>query len=378
MFRETYAEIDLNAVSENVKNTLLHIGSSMLMAVVKADAYGHGSVNVAKTALKAGAKWLAVACAEEGEVLRKSGISAPVLILSISNSSQIELAIKEDISICAASKNDIFAVLRKCEELKKTAKVHIKIDSGMGRIGLCDISELNEILDILKDRPEIAFEGIFTHFAKADYVDKSFTETQLEKFSSFVNTAKSAGFTPLVHCANSAAIVDLKESHFDMVRLGISLYGYYPSKEVIKENVKYMPAMTVKTKIVFLKDVKAGTGIGYGLTYTTEKDSRIATLPVGYGDGYNRLLSNKGRVIVISGGKSYYADIVGRVCMDQTMIDVTHIPDIKLGDEVILLGRYEEKHFDADDMAEICGTISYEILLDFNYRVPRFFIGNDE
>ena len=377
MYRHTYAQIDLNAVTHNIKNTKKLIGVDVkLLAVVKADAYGHGSVQVAKTALAAGADYLAVALAEEACPLRASGIVCPILILGASNYDQKELAVKLNLDITVTDVSEIQDIVFLAEKMGKKAKIHIKIDSGMGRIGFRNLHDLRETLnEIKKFSRYISVDGVFTHFAKADYKDKSFTEKQLEKFIPMVNEIKEFGFNPIVHAQNSAAIIDIKDIRFDMCRLGISLYGYYPSDEVIKENISFKKVMSVYSQIVHIKNIEKGDSVGYGATFTASKKTRVATVAIGYGDGYNRLLSNKGKVIVFSDKKPVLAPVIGRVCMDQIMIDITDIPGVENGDEVLIMGSAGNVHFDADDMANICGTISYEILLDFNSRIPRVYKG---
>lgn len=300
----------------------------------------------------------------------------PILILGASNYDQKELAVKLNLDITVTDVSEIQDIVFLAEKMGKKAKIHIKIDSGMGRIGFRNLQDLRETLnEIKKFSRYISVDGVFTHFAKADYKDKSFTEKQLEKFIPMVNEIKEFGFNPIVHAQNSAAIIDIKDIRFDMCRLGISLYGYYPSDEVIKENISFKKVMSVYSQIVHIKNIEKGDSVGYGATFTASKKTRVATVAIGYGDGYNRLLSNKGKVIVFSDKKPVLAPVIGRVCMDQIMIDITDIPGIENGDEVLLLGSAGNVHFDADDMANICGTISYEILLDFNSRVPRVYKG---
>lgn len=377
MYRHTFAEIDLDAITKNIKNTKELIGKDKkLLAVVKADAYGHGSVKVAKTALAAGAEFLAVALAEEAVPLRESGIVCPILILGASNYAQKELAVKLNIDMAVTDLSEIGELAAIAQKMGKKAKIHIKVDSGMGRIGFRTLGELEEVLiELKKYKSFIDVDGVFTHFAKADYKDKTFTKRQIEKFVPMVEKIREYGFNPIVHAQNSAAIIDIPQIRFDMCRLGISLYGYYPSEEVQKENIDFAKVMTVKSQIVHIKEINPGESVGYGATFVALKKTKVATIPIGYGDGYNRLLSNKGKVIVFGEKGAVLANVIGRVCMDQIMIDITGIDGVENGDEVIIMGSAEGVRFDADDMAEICGTISYEILLDFNARVPRIYKG---
>ena len=377
MYRHTFAEIDLDAITKNIKNTKKLIGEDKkLLAVVKADAYGHGSVRVAKTALAAGAEFLAVALAEEAVPLRESGIVCPILILGASNYAQKELAVKLNIDMAVTDLYEIGELASIAQKMGKKAKIHIKIDSGMGRIGFRTLCELEETLIALKKyKSFIDVDGAFTHFAKADYKDKTFTKRQIEKFVPMVEKIREYGFKPIVHAQNSAAIIDIPQIRFNMCRLGISLYGYYPSDEVQKENIDFAKVMTVKSQIVHIKEINPGESVGYGATFVALKKTKVATIPIGYGDGYNRLLSNKGKVIVFGEKGAALANVIGRVCMDQIMIDITGIDGVENGDEVIIMGSAGNVRFNADDMAEICGTISYEILLDFNARVPRIYKG---
>ena len=374
MYRDTYASIDLDAIKKNVKNSIKFLSEgTQLIAVVKSNAYGHGAVEASFAALEAGASFLAVAQSEEALHLRKNGIKAPVMVLGVSNESQMQLALENDVQLCIASIEEYDILSKIAAEKQVCAKIHIKIDTGMGRIGFDCLRKYKSVLNKIKKDSFVEFYGLFSHLSCADMKDTSFTKKQVARFEQFRQAAFDMGFSPICHLSNSAAIVSDQNLNYDMVRLGISLYGYYASDEVTSENVELYPAMSVHSSIVFVKKVKKGTSISYGATYVADEEKIIATMPIGYGDGYNRLLSNKGRVIVISGGKSYYANIVGRVCMDQTMLDVSHIPDIKVGDEVIVLGSYEDKKIDADEIADICGTISYEILLSFSSRVPRVY-----
>ncbi len=378
MYRHTYAEIDLDAVRNNVRVAKSFLnGDTVLLAVVKSNAYGHGASRVARAAIEAGAGFLAVALAEEAVVLRDSGIKEKILVLGVSSKEQIELAIKYNLEICVASYKELIDVAAVASG--REISIHLKTDTGMGRIGFSSLDELSECIAFLKTRTNIYPVGLFSHFACADGDDPAFTENQYDRFCAFKSMLNKNGIYPKCHICNSAAIFRNKEMHEDMVRLGISLYGYNPCvgfSPDIKKELK--PVMQVYSEIVFLKEIPEGGSVSYGATFVADKKRKIATVPIGYGDGYNRLLSNKGRMIVLTDSGSYYADIAGRVCMDQTMIDVTDIPDVKCGDRVIILGSCGDKRFDADDIAEICGTISYEILLSFNARIPRSYINADQ
>lgn len=373
-FRPTRAEINLDNLQHNISE-IKRITSSgaFLCAVVKADAYGHGAVEVANTALSCGAKYLAVAILEEAVFLREAGIKAPILILGFTPEEQFDKIVKYGITQTVYNLNSAKLLSKKAKECGVKAKVHIKLDTGMSRIGFqAQMSCLPEIEEIFK-LPGIEVEGIFTHFAKADEKDKSFTKEQYEKFDMIVKALESRGFRiPIKHVANSAAIIDLPEMHLDMVRPGIILYGIYPSDEVKREKINLKPVMSFKTRVSHVKRVPAGTPISYGGTFVTKRESVIATLPVGYADGYPRLLSSRAEVLI----KGKRAPIVGRICMDQCMVDVTDVPGVRPGDDVELFGEGKNGEVTADEIARIVGTIPYEIVCGISKRVPRIYIKN--
>lgn len=374
MFRNTFATIDLNNVKYNVKAVRSVLAkNTQIMAVVKADAYGHGLLQVARAALSAGAKWLAVAMPEEAEELCLNGIGCPILVLGKSNPAQKKMAVQLNLRQCVTDPQDAQELAVIAREQKKTAYAHVKIDTGMGRIGVRSFDEFKQITEQFRESENVLFEGIFTHFACSDETDKSFTERQDVLFRKFIAIARENGFAPMVHASNSAAAIEMPRMHYDMIRLGISLYGYYPSGEVTRDIVDLKPVMQVETEISSFKEIDENETVGYGATYKAAKKTLVATLPVGYGDGYNRLLSNRGRVIVVAQGKSFYAPVIGRVCMDQIMIDVTGMP-VKNGDRVVVMGSCMDKKVDADEIAALCGTISYEVLLSYSQRVPRVYI----
>ena len=374
MFRNTFATIDLNNVKCNVKavRSVLAI-NTQIMAVVKADAYGHGMLQVSRAALAAGASWLAVAMPEEAAQLIQNGIDCPILVLGKSNIAQKKMAVQLKLRQCVTDLQDAAELAQIAREQNKTAYAHVKIDTGMGRIGVRSMDEFKQMIDLFRASKNILFEGIFTHFACSDETDKSFTEQQDDLFIKYIAIARENGFAPMAHASNSAAAIEMPEMHYDMIRLGISLYGYYPSGEVSRSSVDLKPVMQVETEISSMKAIDANETVGYGATYTANKKTLVATLPIGYGDGYNRLLSNRGRVIVVAHGKSFYAPVIGRVCMDQIMIDVTDIP-VGCGGRVVVMGSCMDKKVDADEIAALCGTISYEVLLAYSQRVPRVYI----
>jgi alanine racemase len=373
-YRRTYAQIDLQAIKENIRAIIKHIGKECrIVAVVKADAYGHGAIPVARAALDAGASMLAVALAEEAIELREAGISAPLLVIGRSNEAQMRLAMQLQLELCVFESEEIRQLQVIAARQGDSVAVHLKIDSGMGRIGLRETAEFAEVIQALQECPRVMLTGIFTHFACVDVGDKSFTRAQNKRFMKFVDALTHMGMRPRIHAANSAAAIDMPELCYDMVRYGISMYGYYPSEEVSRKKVLLRPAMQVRAEVSHIKDVPTGTPIGYGATFIAPFSMKIATIQIGYGDGYPRLLSNRGRMIVRGTNGASYANIVGRVCMDQTMIDITGLHDITVGDTVVVMGMLQDKQITADDIAALCGTISYEVLLGFSGRVPRVY-----
>jgi len=374
MIRPTRVEIDLNAIAHNIQAIRRKVaGRVKIMAVVKADGYGHGATEVAKVALQSGANCLGVAILEEGVELRLSGIKAPILILGLTPPEKVQEVITYNLSQALSSTELAKALSAEAQKSGKVARVHIKIDTGMSRIGVPPESAINFVKQILTLKA-IEIEGIFTHFSVSDSVDdsndKSFTELQIDRFKQVIAGLEENGIQiPIKHAANSAGVLNFPSSYFDMVRPGIIIYGLYYSRGVaVAENLE--PAMSFKTAIIHLKTVAPGSSISYGRTFTTEKESIIATLPVGYADGYNRLLSNKGEVLI----KGRRAPIVGRVCMDMTMIDVSHIPEVKIGDEVVLFGKQGGAEIPMDEIADKTNTIVNEVACSIGKRVPRVYL----
>lgn len=369
LIRPTYAIIDLEAIKSNVTNIKAALPAhTMFCAVDKADGYGHGSVMVAKAALEAGAEWIAVAIPEEAVPLREEGIASPILVLGPSSLSQWRLAAELNLSMVAASQDCVQCARHVSRETGKAIKLHLKADTGMNRIGVRSGGELGRMLDMIEDEPGLKLEGLMTHFAAADEADKAYTKMQNAKFIMFAEQVKSRGFSPILHAANSGGALDCPGMAYDMVRVGIAMYGCYPSDEVGKA-VKLKPAMSVRTKISFIKTVEAGSKLSYGCTFTAPSEMRVATLPIGYADGYNRLLSNRGEVLIH--GKR--AKVVGRVCMDQILADVTGIEGVKLHDEAVCIGAQGSDEITAEEIANLCGTINYEILCAISPRVPRLY-----
>ncbi|HEX3031134.1 MAG TPA: alanine racemase, partial [Bacillota bacterium] len=356
--RPVWAEIDLTALAHNVRQIRsLTAPKAKVMAVVKANAYGHGALEVAGVALANGADRLAIATLGEGIALRKAGFGVPILILGPTPPEDVGEAVRYNLTQTVFSYELAEAMSWAAVQQRKTAKVHIKLDTGMGRIGLDsnDKDTVDRILAISK-LPNLEVEGIFTHFAVSDITDKSFAREQFTRFLGVTEELEKRGLPiPVRHVANSAAIIDLPETHLDMVRAGIILYGLYPSDEVNKSRIDLRPAMSLKAKVSHVKEVPPGTSISYGRTYQSSGPEIIATLPLGYADGYSRLLSNKGEVLIH--GKR--APVVGRVCMDQIMVNVTHIPGVRVGDEAVLFGEQQGVHLSVDELAEKIGTINY-------------------
>ncbi|CAK7085219.1 alanine racemase [Tissierella sp.] len=370
--RPVWAEINLDNLAHNIRVVRKHTNENALVtAVVKANGYGHGSVEISKTFLDNGADRLAVAILTEAIELRKGNITEPILILGYTPPTQYGKLLDYDLIQAIYNYEEAKILSNKAVELGKTAIIHIKIDSGMGRIGFIPAKESIEDIIKISKLPNIYIEGIFTHFAKADETDKSHARSQFEKYVNIVNDLEEQGLNiPIKHVSNSAAIIDLPQYNLNMVRAGIMIYGFYPSDEVRKD-IELKPAMTLKAKISHLKAVPKGTGISYGQIFVTEKESKIATIPIGYADGFTRLLTEKAEVTI--NGKR--AKIIGKICMDQCMIDVTHIEDVKLGDEVVIFGC-EPEYPHADELAEKIGTINYEIVCMVSRRVPRVYISN--
>ena len=373
--RNTYAEIDLDAIRGNICAAKKNLDpKTRLLAVVKANAYGHGSLQVARAAIQSGASYLAVALAAEGAYLRTGGITAPILILGVSDADQMQCAVQNDLELCVASLDELKLLGKICLRENKPAKVHLKLDTGMGRIGFTNTDQFEKALKIIAESQLMTLTGLFSHLACADEHDPDYTQKQASVFQKYAQIAHAHGFMPLLHLANSAAVIQFPQLQYDMARWGISLYGYYPSQEVDRSKILLTPAMRVFSQIVYVKEIQPGTSVSYGATYTADSPRKIATIPIGYGDGYPRLLSNCGKMIVISHQKGYYAPICGRVCMDQTMIDVSDVPDVSVGCKVVVLGSYGDQQISADDIAALCNTISYEVLLSFNERVPRVYL----
>lgn len=370
----TFAQIDLDAIEHNFNELKKCVDNNVkLCAVIKADGYGHGATTLAHL-LKNKADYFAVATADEAIELRNAGIGNPILILSYTHADDYETLIRNSITLTVFSFESAVKINETATKLNRIAKIHIAVDTGMTRIGFDRSESSVDAVKQIAGLENIELEGIFSHYACADMEDKSTSLLQTQRFCDFIEKCEVKGVHfPVKHLCNSAGISEFSE-HFNMVRMGISLYGLYPSDEVDKSKVSLIPAMTLKSHIILIKDVPAGEGISYGHTYKTSETRRIATVAAGYADGYPRALSNTGRVLV----KGRYAPITGRVCMDQFMIDVTDIPDVKADDEVILFGTDGENYVSAEEIGSKSMSFNYEIVCSVSRRVPRVYTKNSE
>lgn len=373
--RPAIVEINLDNLAYNIKNIRKHRDrDTLIMAIVKANAYGHGAIEASKVFLANGADRLGVSILQEGIELRKAGIKAPILILNYTSRTLYKNIVKYDLTQNIYSYRDAKELSDVAVSLKKDINIHIKIDTGMARVGFYpDDKSIGDIIKISR-LPNINIEGIFTHFARADEEDKSFTGLQFKRFIDIIEKLEEKGlYIKIKHASNSAALMDIEKYSLNMIRPGIILYGHYPSEEVNRENLHIRPAMTLKSSVSHIKTVEEGSGIGYNHLYITKEKRKIATLPIGYADGYSRILTGKAQVFI--NGKR--VEVVGKICMDQMMVDVTDLEDVKIGDEVVLFG-YEENHPSAEEVADWLGTINYEVVCMISRRVPRVYIKNNK
>ncbi len=366
-YRPTWAEINLNNLEYNFKQIKKSISpQTKIMVTVKADAYGHGIIKVSRRLVSCGVDYLGVASIDEGIQLRRAGIKIPVLILGMALKSDINPIFKYGLTPSVCSEELAEALNRKAAKLGRNIDVHIKIDTGMGRAGVWHHNALEFVKYICRMK-HINVGGIFTHFAFAD-LDREFTLYQIDLFNRLIKKLESCGIDiPLVHAANSMGTLDFKDSHFNMIRPGLIVYGLYP-KDNLKINLK--PVLSLKTRIIYFKKVPKGCGISYGHTYFTRKNTTIVTLPIGYGDGYPRNLSNLAPVLIR--GKRF--KVSGRICMDQIMVDVGNLK-VKTGDEVVLIGVQGSNKITTEELAKLAGTIPYEIVCGLGSRIPRIYIG---
>lgn len=366
-----YAAINLDAVEENIKAMKENLSeNTAVMAVVKADGYGHGAVPVAKVT-EPYVKMYGTATIEEAGNLQRHGITKPILVLGMTHERDNEVLVGRGIRSAVFLRRQAEGLSKAAVRLGKTAYVHLAVDTGMSRIGMGPSGESADLAAEISRMPGICVEGVFTHFARADERDKASAEEQLCQYMGFMEMLEERGVrVPIRHVSNSAALIDMRQADCDMVRAGISLYGMYASDEVGRECVGLRPAMELKSCIAYIKDIGPRTAVSYGGTFVAPKPMRIATIPVGYGDGYPRSLSGKGRVLIR--GRS--APILGRVCMDQMMVDVTGIPEAGLEDEVTLIGRDGSEEVTVEELARLGGGFHYEIVCNLGKRVPRAYM----
>jgi alanine racemase len=372
-----WAEIDHEAIAHNVRELrrITHPQARLLVAV-KADAYGHGAEMVARTALANGATHLGVARCAEGAALRAAGIKAPILIFGYTPAERAGLLFDLQLTPAVYALQNAHELATAAISRNRNLAVHVKVDTGMGRLGIpclrpdgipAAVKEIRAIAAL----EGIRLEGLFTHFASADEADKRAAHEQFSRFQQLLGQLQAADLPiDLRHAANSGAIIDLPGTHLDMVRAGIAAYGLFPSHQVNRTGIDLRPAMSFKARIIHIKSVPAGTAISYGGTYRTAAAATIATVPAGYGDGYDRGFSNCGTMLV----RGRRAPIVGRVCMDLTMLDVSHISEVQVGDEVVIMGRQGKESITADELAALLGTINYEVVTRIMERVPRVHV----
>lgn len=371
----TWAEIDLDAVRFNFRSVKSKTNAK-IMAIIKADAYGHGVKEVARVLLEEGAYAFGVATADEAIELRNMGFDIPILILGVIFEEDYHRIIQNDIALSVTSFVQAKAINQFAESMCHKARIHIKLDTGMGRIGMVcgdDDSVIADEISKIAKLPFLEIEGMFSHMSKADETDKAYANMQFDRFKNVCRFLEEKGINiPLKHIANSASIATLPHTHMDMVRMGIVTYGLNPSDEVNENHISLKPVMTLKSRITQIKTVCHDSKISYGGHYTAKTGSKIATIAIGYADGFSRTLSGKAKVLI----NGHFADIVGNICMDQCMADVSHIDNINIGDEVIIFGSDGNNTITVDSVAKLMGTINYEIVCSVARRVPRAYIDN--
>lgn len=372
-YSRVYAKIDLDAIAYNMEQIKQNIRpETKVMAVIKADGYGHGAVQIAEMMERWNYIWgFAVATLDEAVVLRTEGIQKPILVLGCVFPDQYMEMLKHEIRMNIYTEEMAESISRMAAREGKTAYMHIKLDTGMSRLGFGINEQSAETIKRISKMPNVNMEGIFTHFTKADEKDKSFTKKQIQEFVWMTERLKEKNvrFT-YEHCSNSAGIIDVPEANFDIVRAGISTYGLYPSEEVDKTNVKLKPALALKSHVAFVKEIERGTPVSYGGTFVAKEKMKIATIPVGYADGYPRSLSNKGYVLI----RGKKAPILGRVCMDQFMVDVTQIEGVSFGDKVTMIGKDGNEILPVEVLSELSGRFNYEFVCDLGKRIPRVYV----
>lgn len=371
--RDTWVEVDLDCIYENVKAIQEHVTKDVtVIAVVKANAYGHGDAQIAKVALEAGAKYLAVSFLDEAMSLRKQGITAPILVLGASRVSDLPLAAKEKITLTVFQKEWVEEAIDAYQNtVLETVNLHLKLDTGMGRIGARTKEEVIQIMDLIEKEPNLQIEGVYTHFATADELHSNYVEQQFGRFEALLDEITKTYKIPMIHCGNSATTLRFPERIFNAVRVGIAMYGLTPSPEM--EPTLPFPlkeAFSLHTKLVHVKKLSIGESVSYGATYTTKEEEWIGTVPVGYADGWIRKL--QGMNVLVDGK---LAPIIGRICMDQFMIKLPH--ELPIGTRVTLIGKQGDKRISSNDVAAKLETINYEVPCMISYRVPRMFWRNN-
>lgn len=370
-----YIQVDLDAIAYNVHSIKSKLApGTKIMGVIKTDGYGHGSVPIARMLEQMDFIWgFATATVEEAYELRQAGIRKPLLVLGYTFPYCYERLAEEEIRPAVFRRDSLEQLQAAAARTGKKIKLHIKVDTGMNRIGITPDEEGLKFIDALQGCKELEVEGIFTHFARADETDKSNAEKQLERFKSFIAMSEERlGYSiPFKHCSNSASILEMRQADMDLVRAGIVIYGLYPSDEVSRSAAELKPALSLYSRIVYIKTIYRGDSVSYGGTFTAERQMRVATVPVGYGDGYPRSLSGKGYVLIC--GKP--APILGRICMDQFMVDVSDIPEAEEGGRVVLLGTDGGTGISAEELGELSGRFNYELVCDFGKRLPRIYKG---
>ena len=371
-YSRVMARIDLDAIAYNMEQMHRNIDAkTKMIGVVKTDGYGHGAIPVARMLEAYEYVWgFATATLDEAVLLRKSGIRKPILVLGCIFPDQFEEMLEHEIRMTVYQEEQMQELSDLAVQLDRQAYFHVKLETGMSRLGFAPTDDSVEAIRRIIDLPHMKAEGIFTHFAKADEADKTYTRQQLTIFHEMTSKLKERGVTfPYEHCSNSAGIIDVREANCDLVRAGIAIYGLYPSQEVSKITVELKPALSLISHVEYVKTISAGTSVSYGGTFVAEKEMQIATIPVGYGDGYPRSLSNKAYVLIH--GKK--APIIGRVCMDQFMVDVTGIDNVKFGDQAVLIGTDGEETITVDQLSELADRFNYEFVCDLGKRIPRVY-----
>ena len=374
-YSRVYAKINLDAIAYNMEQMKQRVdGNTQIMAVIKTDGYGHGAVQVAQMIEKYPYIWgFAVATLDEAVILRTEGITKPILVLGCIFPDQYMAMLDYDIRMNVYTEEMAKEISQMARREGKTAYMHIKLDTGMARLGFSTTIESVEAIERISHLSNIKMEGVFTHFAKADEADKTFTNKQIADFRYMLDRLEERKVSfEYEHCSNSAAIIDVEDARFNLVRAGISTYGLYPSDEVNKESVHLKPALALKSHVAYVKEIESGTPVSYGGTFVSDKKMKIATIPVGYGDGYPRSLSGKGYVLI----RGKQAPILGRICMDQFMVDVTDIEGVSFGDKVTLIGRDGNESISVEMLSELSGRFNYEFICDLGKRIPRVYVKN--